>query len=107
MPFIDVAEHARFQPEKLAKNNLFTAPELFFDLYCLEPGQEQRPHVHADSVKIYYVREGIGVFRLGDEVRTLGPGAAAVAPAGEVHGVLNAGSERLQLLVVMAPNPGH
>jgi len=105
--FVRVVEQARFRPDKLAKVNLFDAPQMFLDLYCLEPGQEQKPHIHAEAAKVYYVLEGIGVFRVGDEVRTLGPGWAVTAPAGAMHGVLNAASERLLLLVAMAPNPGH
>jgi len=103
--FVNVRERAQFRPERLARVGLFEVPQLFLDLYCLEPGQEQRPHVHADAAKIYYVLEGEGTFLVGGETRRLGPGHAVLAPAGSEHGVRNDGGGRVQLLVMMAPNP--
>ena len=94
-----------FRPEKMAKINLFETPRMFCDVYCLEPGQEQRPHAHAGADKIYYVLEGEGIFTVGNEEQTLARGSAVLAPAGVDHGVRNGSAERLRLLVVMAPNP--
>jgi mannose-6-phosphate isomerase-like protein (cupin superfamily) len=107
MPFVNVREKLAFRPDKLSKVSLFDVPELFLDVYCLEPGQEQKPHVHAEAAKIYYVLEGEGTFVLGDEQHTLGAGHAVLAPAGELHGVRNDSVARLTLLVTMAPNPNH
>ena len=42
----ELMEHARFAAEKLAKVALFESPRALLDLYCLEPGQEQRVHQH-------------------------------------------------------------
>lgn len=94
-----------FRPEKMAKVNLFKTPRMFCDVYCLEPGQEQRPHAHDGADKIYYVIEGEGVFAIGGEENPLGVGMAVLAPAGIDHGVRNASGARLRLLVFMAPNP--
>ena len=38
--------------------NLFENAQMFCDLYCLEPGQEQAVHEHAGATKFYYVLEG-------------------------------------------------
>ena len=105
MDAVNVSERVRFQPERMAKINLFDTPQLFFDVYCLESGQEQRAHVHEGAAKVYYVLAGEGEFLVGEERRRLGPGHAVLAPAGVVHGVANPGPERLTLLVTMAPNP--
>lgn len=105
MPFVKVSEKIGFRPEKMAKVSLFDEPQMFVDVYCLEPGQQQAPHSHEGAAKVYYVLEGEGVFLVGTEEQTLGPGHAVMAPAGEPHGVRNAGPERLTLLVAMAPNP--
>lgn len=105
MPSINVLDQAAFRPDKMAKVGLFNEPQMFLDLYCLEPGQKQAPHAHDDAAKIYYVLEGEGVFLVGTEEQRLGPGHAVMAPAGEPHGVRNEGPERLLLLVSMAPNP--
>lgn len=96
----------RFRPEKLSKVNFFDTERMFCDLYCFEPGQEQKPHVHDGSDKVYYVLEGRGTFRVGAEEREVEKEGAVLAPLGVEHGVKNASGARLVLLVFMAPNPG-
>ncbi|MCC6739069.1 MAG: cupin domain-containing protein [Planctomycetia bacterium] len=99
------ADETKFAAEKMAKTNLFETDRMFCDVYGLEPGQSQKPHVHADADKVYYVLEGEGLFEVSHEQRILGPGAVVHAAAGAPHGVTNTGTKRLALLVVMAPHP--
>ncbi len=101
-----VADSIAFSEEKMQKNSLFDSPHLFYDAYCLLPGQAQKVHAHEGSDKVYYVLEGTGRFTVGEEERDLGAGEAVIARAGEPHGVRNASGESLILLVTMAPPPG-
>lgn len=96
---------AAFSPEKMKKVNLFDTERMFCDVYGLNPGQEQSAHAHAGSDKVYFVLDGIGRFRVGDEDREAGTGEVVLAPAGAPHAVRNSGPGRLVLLVVMAPKP--
>jgi mannose-6-phosphate isomerase-like protein (cupin superfamily) len=105
MGFLDTHVARRFSAEKLAKTNLFETAQMFADIYGLEPGQSQKPHVHAHASKFYFVVEGRGVFRVGAVERELGPGELAWSAPGEEHGVENRSKERLVLLVAMSPNP--
>ena len=105
MSFVEPSAGFRFSPEKMQKINLFETGHMFCDVYCLNPGQEQKPHTHPGATKFYYVIEGTGEFVIGDETRTLRQGQLAWSSPGEVHGVRNASSDRLVLLVAMAPNP--
>ena len=57
-----VADSAAFSEEKMQKNALFDSPHLFYDAYCLLPGQSQKVHAHEGSDKIYYV---LNVFLAG------------------------------------------
>ena len=100
-----IKEAISFSKEKMKKNALFESPYLFYDLYCLLPGQQQKVHAHEDSDKVYYVLEGAGRFTVSDEERDLPQGHAVIAPAGEPHGVQNETQEYLVLLVTMAPRP--
>ena len=100
-----ITEAISFSEEKMKKNALFESPRLFYDLYCLLPGQSQKVHAHEDSDKVYYVLEGTGRFTIGDEERDLPQGHAVIAPASEPHGVWNQTQENLVLLVTMAPRP--
>ena len=105
MSFIDTSKQHRFSDEKLQKVNLFETAQMFCDVYCLEPGQTQKPHEHAGATKFYYVVEGTARVMIGEEQRDLGPGELAWSAPGEVHGVTNATDARVVLLVSMAPNP--
>jgi quercetin dioxygenase-like cupin family protein len=105
MELAAIAALKRFSGEKMQKINLFETPRMFCDIYCLEPGQAQKPHAHAGADKIYFVLEGEGEFTVGEERRCLGPGHAVLAPAEIDHGVHNSSEGQLTLLVFMAPNP--
>ena len=96
----------RFSPEKMQKASVFDCDTLFYDLYCLEPGQGQKVHSHAGSDKIYLTLEGSPTVHVGGEAEVLKPGEAALAPAGQEHGLSNPSGDRAVLLVVMAPKPG-
>jgi quercetin dioxygenase-like cupin family protein len=105
MSYVDAIGAVRFAADKLQKVGLFQTEHMFCDLYCLEPGQAQKPHAHAGATKFYYVLEGRAVATLGDESRELGPGQLAWSAPGENHGIANPGPARCVLLVVMGPNP--
>ncbi len=98
-------DHAGERPDKFYKTTLFRGDGLLLGLNCLEPGQEQATHDHADQDKFYYVIEGQGVFQVGDEQAAAGPGELVWAPAGVIHGVRNDSQARLTLLVGIAPAP--
>ncbi len=102
-----LTEAVNFSGEKMQKNSLFESQNLFYDAYCLLPGQQQKVHSHEASDKVYYVVEGTGRFTVGEEERDLGTGQAVIARAGEPHGVQNETGENLVLLVTMAPPPRH
>jgi mannose-6-phosphate isomerase-like protein (cupin superfamily) len=104
---IRIKEHAKVNPERMAKIALATTARAQLDLYCLAPGQEQKPHSHADQDKIYLVLEGSGRAVVGGREETLEAGDAVVAPAGVDHGLANVGTTPLLALVVVTPPPPH
>ncbi len=104
---ITVKDHAKLQPDKMAKIALATTSRAQLDLYCLAPGQTQKPHVHGDQDKICYVLEGRGRFVVHKDEAILEAGEAIVAPAGVSHGIENAGEQPLLVLVVVTPPPAH
>ena len=104
--FTHYADHAGARADKHYKATLFQGQMLMVGLNCLEPGQAQPVHDHADADKVYVVMEGRGRFTVGEEVRAAGAGDVVFAPAGLAHGVVNDGAARLTLLVCIAPPPG-
>jgi quercetin dioxygenase-like cupin family protein len=102
-----LAAFAEFGDEKMKKLNVFQSSRFFLDVYCLKPGQSQKPHTHATSDKVYVVLEGTCRFRVGAETQEHGAGTAVLAPAGQEHGVENSGAGPARLLVMMTPPPEH
>lgn len=105
MKVIKISDYQQFSSEKMKKSNIFETSRFFCDVYCFEPGQEQKGHIHGEQDKIYLVLEGQGTFQVGSEKRVLGSGEGTMAPAGEEHGVKNHTNQRLKVLVYVAPNP--
>jgi quercetin dioxygenase-like cupin family protein len=105
MKVVTLSDYQQFSQEKMKKNNMFQTERFFCDLYCFEPGQEQKGHIHGEQDKVYLVLEGQGIFQVGSEKQVLGPGQGTMAPAGEEHGVKNHTDQRLKVLVFVAPNP--
>lgn len=93
----------RFSPEKYQKISLFATELSALDIYCLQPGQSQKLHAHAGSDKYYVIWQGRATVQIGDEVREMGPGEAALARPGVVHSIANGSTEPLVALVFQAP----
>ena len=105
MQVVNISDYQQFSSEKMKKNNMFQTPRFFCDIYCFEPGQEQKGHIHGEQDKVYLVLEGQGTFQVGSEKQVLGSGQGTMAPAGEEHGVKYHTDQRLKVLVFVAPNP--
>ena len=104
---IRIEDHVNFDGGKLAKVPLATTARAQLDLYCVAPGQYQKPHIHGDQDKIYFVLEGAGRFSLAGKEERLSRGEALVAAAGVEHGLINDGTDPLLVLVVVTPPPPH
>jgi len=104
---IRIEDYVKLDVSRMAKIALATTERAQLDLYCVAPGQAQKPHRHEDQDKIYYVLEGHGRFALGAEEERLDAGDALVAAAGVDHGLVNDGAEALLVLVVVTPPPPH
>lgn len=101
--FTDYRHHLGSKPDRFYKATLFESRRLLLGLNCLEPGQVQPVHDHAEQDKFYFVVEGQGEFVVGAEARTVGAGGVVWAPAGVPHGVANRGAQRLIVLMGIAP----
>jgi quercetin dioxygenase-like cupin family protein len=101
----DYKRIVRFSDEHMVKINLHESHRMFADLYCLGPGQKQPVHSHDDEDKLYVVLEGRVHCTIGQEERELAPGGAAVAPAGERHGIRCEGPDPAVVITFMAPHP--
>ena len=97
-------EHAPWRADKMGKSTIFESSRLLVGLNAFEPGQSHALHAHAGMDKLYHVLEGEGTFLLEGRDLPMRAGDLLVAPDGVPHGV-RAGSDRLLVLVVLAPAP--
>ncbi len=101
----NVASLAKFNADKMGKSDLCKGDSLFAGLNSFEPGQEHALHSHAGQDKLYYVLEGSGVAKIGDEEQAVTAGDAAFAPSGVPHSMKNTGTTRLIVMAILAPPP--
>jgi mannose-6-phosphate isomerase-like protein (cupin superfamily) len=73
----------------------------------LPAGASTTPHFHPKTEEIYYLLEGSASMRIGDEIRTVGPGDAIAIPPGLVHQITNTGDVVLKFLCCCAPGYEH
>ena len=95
---------ARFNPDKFAKQDLFSGQSLFLGLNCFEPGQVHASHVHTGADKFYYIVSGRARITVGKETHEVVGGMLVWAPAEVEHGVPEV-MERTVMLVGIAPPP--
>jgi mannose-6-phosphate isomerase-like protein (cupin superfamily) len=69
----------------------------------LAPGMSTAPHYHPRAEEIYYVLEGSGRMKVGDETRDVAPGDALAIPPGMIHTITNTGAQTLKFLCCCAP----
>jgi len=73
----------------------------------LPPGASTTPHYHSLTEEIYYLLEGSGRMRIGDETRDVEPGDAIAIPPGAIHTITNTGTDTLRFLCCCAPAYEH
>ncbi|MCC5637358.1 cupin domain-containing protein [Nostoc sp. CHAB 5844] len=74
-------------------------------MWYVLPGQTINPHIHPSGQDTWIVLSGNGEYILDAEGKTMpiSSGQIVVAHTGQVHGVVNQGSEPLQFVSVVAP----
>ena len=87
---------------------IYTAKHMQLVLMCLQGGEEIGNEVHPDVDQFFRIEKGEARFVLNNqEEHVIGPGDAAVVPAGTWHNVINTSStEKLQLYTLYTP-PQH
>ena len=98
-------DFAVYAPNKMGKSTIFRSERVMVGLNAFEPGQEHALHAHDGMDKIYQVIEGRGLFLLEGDTVPMQAGVLLVAPEGAPHGIRNTGTERLLVLVILAPAP--
>lgn len=78
-----------FKRGKSGSKYLFNEPAFSGGVAYLEPGDEIKPHDHADETEIFYFVKGAPVFVHGDSEDRVAQGDSFLVPPGEKHGIRN------------------
>ncbi|MBM4054783.1 MAG: cupin domain-containing protein [Planctomycetes bacterium] len=100
MKIINLQEKITFHKEQFIPNILYASPKVKMPLICMEPGQAIPPH-GGNSVGIFYVKEGKGIFTLNNEQIPMEKGTVVIAPEGSSRGM-----KCLERMVVLAVSAG-
>ena len=73
----------------------------------LSSGCQTTPHRHIRTEEIYYILEGRGRIRIGQETMTVEVGDAIAIPPGHSHQITNLGDVPLRFLCCCAPGYEH
>jgi mannose-6-phosphate isomerase-like protein (cupin superfamily) len=73
----------------------------------IPPGTATQLHFHPKTEEFYYVIEGCGRMKIGDEVNEVVVGDSILIPADAVHTLQNTGSADLKILCCCAPPYSH
>jgi mannose-6-phosphate isomerase-like protein (cupin superfamily) len=73
----------------------------------LPAGGSTTPHYHVRTEEIYYILQGQGMMRVGEQLRPVGTGDAVAIPPGAVHQITNTGRDGLKFLCCCAPGYEH
>lgn len=73
----------------------------------LPMGAATTPHHHVLTEEIYYILDGRGLMRVGQETREVVPGDAIAIPPGVSHQITNTGANTLVFLCCCAPGYEH
>jgi len=98
---VDYKTKIVYSDEKANKVAIMESALSHTTLWCLQPGQEIHPHVHAGD-HIWIVLEGEGRLLGVAGEPELSPGITATLPSGKPHGVINSGSVGLVFLSISA-----
>ncbi len=101
--FKDYSSSVVFRHDRYGKATLFENEYLMAGLNCLEPGQMMEKHAHEIQTRLYLVLEGEAHLRVDDQEQVVGLGTVAWVPPGHTHRIANEGSQRLVMLVGIAP----
>lgn len=103
MEHLEIREHLDFSPVKQTRKKLVASEKLVAELVCYEPGQTTAIHLHPHQDELFYVIEGAGTIRVGEEDVPVTATSAVFVPAGTNHGIRADDGNRLALMFIKSP----
>ncbi len=71
MQTLKIDDHIEFHPKAFVRKRLFEMGELYFNMYCIQPGQKNPLHRHPNSAEVLFFVEGEGEVIVGREKKKI------------------------------------
>ena len=72
-----------------------------FNHMSLAPGNSIGEHTHSGDNEIFYFLKGTGEYNDNGTIVSVGPGDVTICNDGELHGLVNNGSEPIELIALI------
>lgn len=105
MKTLRIDDHIEFHPKAFVRKRLFEMEELYFNMYCIQPGQKNPLHRHPNSAEVLFFVEGEGEVVVGREKKKVGAREAVYVPVNAPHEIINTGANRMIVVLVQTPLP--
>ena len=80
----------------------FSSNILWFNDNLIQPGVAIEPHKHKDVEEVYYVQQGQGEMRIGEEERSVSEGDAIYLPPQKTHTLRKSRTHPLRFVCIGA-----
>lgn len=87
------------------RKRLFQMDELYFNMYCIQPGQKNPLHRHPNSAEVLFFVEGQGEVIVGREKKKVAARDAVYVPVDAPHEIINTGENNMIVVLVQSPLP--
>ncbi len=95
-----------FSAAGFMRRRVWQTDNLHCNIYCFEPGQQNRLHCHPVSNEVVFCWEGEGVVVVGEEQAPIRAGETVLVPVNVPHGYINTSKDRRMIItVVQCPLP--
>ncbi|MBI2901103.1 MAG: cupin domain-containing protein [Planctomycetes bacterium] len=100
-----IDDEVEFRPKTFLRKRLFATGEMHFNMYCLQPGQNNPLHRHPMSAEILFFVEGEGEIIVGSEMKRVAAREAVYVPVNAAHEITNTGKSNMIVVLVQTPLP--
>lgn len=83
----------------VTKDDLKSKSNIFVQIVKNEPHTNVKPHYHKQTIEIFYILSGSGIFFINNDKNRRKPGDVILCEPGDVHGVINDTDEDFLTLV--------
>lgn len=104
-PLVRIDEIKEFGTEGFVRKRIYQTENLYFNIYCIDAGQENPLHKHPNSDEVLYFIEGEGKCVVGEKVYQIKGRTTILVTKDIPHSIVNTGNTPMLCVLVQSPLP--